>query len=133
MLNIICFYLDGSDGTLTGVHIGFVVHRRTSLCLQVFQHLRQFVQRLSLQTGSQFGVLRHGRQLIALQHGLDIQSCSTAENRPCTTLPAILIDIEEVLLLFKEIILCSWLADVDEVIGDGFGFMVHGFWFMVKG
>ena len=116
MLNIIGFYLDGTDGTLTGVHVSLVVHRRTRPCLQFLQQLRQLFQRLALQTGSQFGVLWHWRQLIALQHGLDIQSRTATKDRPSATLSDVFISIKKVLLIqnFKDID-DDDLKDVDKI------------------
>ena len=118
MLQIVGLYLDSPDGPLTGVHIRRVVHVRAVSGLQLRQHLCQFCERLSFETVAQSLILRHRRELVAFEHRLDIESRSATEDghRPFTYY--IIIGIEEFLLILKQVVLRSRLADVDQVIGN---------------
>ena len=68
VLQVVGLYLDGADGPLRGVHVRLVVHVRARLPLQADEHLRELLQRATFQLVAQGWVLRHGRQLVALQH-----------------------------------------------------------------
>ena len=94
------------------------MHHGTIALLQLDEHLGQFVERLAFKLLAQFGILGHGRQLVALQHGLDIEPCAATEDGHCSTTPDVLIGIEEVLLILKQVVLRAWLADVNQMIGD---------------
>ena len=117
-MQVVLLNLNGTDGTLTGIDICLVVHHRTVLCLQLSKHLREFVECLSLQALTQFRVLRHRRQLVTLQHGLDIQSRASTEDGCLASTYYIIISIEEVLLILEEVVLRAWLGNVDKMIGD---------------
>ena len=117
MLLVVGLDLDGTDGTLTGVHIRRVVHVRAVLLLQLLKHHRQLGQRLAFQLASQLRILGHGREVIAFEHRLDVEPCPSAEDGHCSPLPDLLIGVEEVLLILEEVVLCARLADVDEMIG----------------
>ena len=127
MLQVVGLYLDGTDGPLAGVHIGLIMHHRTRASLQFFKHLRQFCQRLALKAVAQLLVLGHRREMIALEHGLDVESRAAAENGHRSPTPYVLIGREEVLLILKEVVLRARLPDVDEVIRNGYWFTVIGY------
>ena len=118
-MQVILFNLNGSYGTLTGVYVRLVVHRGTIPLFKLHQHLGQFLQGLTLQTCSQFRVLRNRRQLVALQHSLDIQTGTATEDGCDTPTYYIIIDIEEVLLILEQVLLRARLADIDKVVGNG--------------
>ena len=117
-MQVILLNLDGADGALTGINIGGVMHHGAILLLQRYQHLSEFGERLTLQTLAQLRILGYGRQLVALEHRLDIEAGTTTEDGRLAPTCDILIGIEEVLLILEEVVLGAWLADVDEVIGD---------------
>ena len=117
-MQVVLLNLNGTDGTLTGIDICLVVHVRARLCLQLSKHLREFVECLSLQALTQFRVLRHRRQLVTLQHGLDIQSRASTEDGRLASTYYIIISIEEVLLILEEVVLRAWLGNVDKMIGN---------------
>ena len=118
VLQIVGLDLDGPDSTLTGIDIGRIMHVRTVLFLQFFQHLRQLAERLAFQAVTQLLILRHRREFIAFQHSLNIQAGSSTEDRYHSPMPDILIDVVEVLLVLEEIVFRAWFANVNQMIGN---------------
>ena len=129
MLQIIGLDLDGADGPRSGIYVRRVVHVRAVSGFQVCQHLRQFCQRLAFEAVAQRLILGHRRQMIALEHRFDIEPGTATEYRHRSPTYYIIIGIEEVLLILKEVILRAWLADIYQMIGyqapiDGIVFQV---------
>ncbi|CDC28684.1 unknown [Prevotella sp. CAG:386] len=118
MLGIISLNLYGTNGTLGCVDIGAVVHMRAVPCLELLQHLCKFSQALVGKTLTKHRVLRHRREMVALEHGLNIKSRSATKDGQPSPSKNILIGIIEVLLILKEVVLGSWLADIYEMIGN---------------
>ena len=54
--------------------------------------------------------------MIAFQHRLDIQTRTSTEDRYRSPTPDIFIDIKEILLILKEVILRTRLPDINQVI-----------------
>ena len=110
------FNLDGPDGSLRRVHIGRVVHVRAVPGLQVLQDDGQFFERLALQSFAQLLVLRHRRQLIVFQHGLDVESRTAAEDRTAPPTHDVGIGHLEIPQILKEVIFRSRLTNIYQVI-----------------
>ena len=50
-MQIVLFYLNSTDGTLSRIHVRTIVHYRTILSLQFLEHLRQFFEVLVFKAG----------------------------------------------------------------------------------
>ena len=118
MLKVIRLNLNGADGALAGVDIGLVVHVGTILGFQRYEHLGEFVQRTALEAGAELRILRNGREVIALEHSLDVKARAATENGHGSPTLYSLVGVEEVLLILEEVVLRARLADVDEVVRD---------------
>ena len=117
-MEVVLLYLYRADSPLTGVHIRAVVHRGVVARLQVLEDDGQLIERLPLQFCPQRGILGHGRELVAPQHGLDIESCAATEHGLASTTADVLVGLEEVALVFEEVVFRPWVTDVYQVIGD---------------
>lgn len=117
-MEVVLLYLYRADGPLTGVYVRAVVHRGVVARLQVLEDDGQFVERLPLQFCPQRGILGHGRELVAPQHGLDIESCAATEHGLASTTADVLVGLEEVALVFEEVVFRPRVTDVYQVIGD---------------
>ena len=62
--------------------------------------------------------------MIAFQYRFNIESCASTQYREHMATLDVLIGIIEILLILKEIVLGSWLADVYQMIGNHF--VCHG-------
>ena len=116
MLQVVSLYLDGADGTLSRVYVGRVVHVGARLLLQLLEHRREFGEGATFQLVAQGLVLGHGRELVALQHRLDVEPRAAAEDGLRSPTLHFGVGLMEVLLILEEIVLRAGLADVDEVI-----------------
>ena len=117
-MEVVLLYLYRADGPLTGVYVRAVVHRGVVARLQVLEDDGQLVERLPLQFCPQRGILGHGRELVAPQHGLDIESCAATEHGLASTTADVLVGLEEVALVFEEVVFRPWVTDVYQVVGD---------------
>lgn len=117
-MEVVLLYLYRADGPLTGVYVRAVVHRGVVARLQVLEDDGQLVERLPLQFCPQRGILGHGRELVASQHGLDIESCAATEHGLASTTADVLVGLEEVALVFEEVVFRPRVTDVYQVVGD---------------
>ena len=115
-MQVVLLYFYCPYGSLHGVNVAVVVHGRACLPFQFLQPFGQFFQRLVCQCAAQFVVLRHWRKLITLQHRLDVESRSAAHYRLFATRNDVVVGIEKILLIFKQVVFRSWLAYIYEVI-----------------
>ena len=116
VLEIIGLYLYGAYGALRGVHISPVVHHRMVAMLQVFKHFGEFGERLVCQLITQCLVLWHGRQGVSLEHTLNIETRTSAENRTHPARHYIIINKVEVLLILEEVILGTGFTNIYQVV-----------------
>ena len=116
MLHVVRLNLDGTYGSLRRVDVRGVVHHRTVALLQVGKHGGQRFERHTRKAFAQLRVLRHGRQLIASEHSLKIQAGASAEYRLLATAAYVGVCGMKILLILEEVILCSGLRNVYEMI-----------------
>ena len=103
-MEVVFLYLYRADGPLAGVHVRAVVYRGVVAGFQVLEDDGQFVETFPLQFCPQRGILGHGRELVAPQHGLDIESCAATEHGLASTMADVLVGLEEVALVFEEVV-----------------------------
>ena len=76
----------------------------------------EFCKRLSGESVAQRLILRHGRELVAAQHGFDVQSGAATEYGQLASATDVVVCLVEVLLILEQIVLCAWLGYVDKMI-----------------
>ena len=112
---IIVGNFDGAYGSRNGVDIGRVVQ-----VLIRGKQLRQFLQTLVGKGLTQLRILRNRTQTVAAQNALKIKSGTSTHHDFFSTRTNVVICLEKVALVFKQIVFRSWLNDINEMEGDFF-------------
>ena len=110
-LFVVFLNLDGTDCTLYRIHIGSVMKS-----LVLLQPFRQTFYRLASQSVSQLRVFGNRNQPIASQHRFEIHSRSAAEHRHHAARGYILVRLQKIALILKNIILVSGRHDIYKMI-----------------
>ena len=106
-------YFDSPDSSLCRVHVRLIVQR--AVCSQ---YKSQLCQTLSLQTITKRRVGRNIGEVVAFEHGFDIHTRTSAEDRIHATSEDRCVGLVKVVLISKEVVFVPCRSYIDQVARD---------------